>query len=88
MATPKTEPKILESYTFFVLPSWGHLLGYPTLGQYSNHNVSKISQDLVIFFSGADCSVETEKGTLHYIFGLGYYYTQFELEDILLIIDN
>jgi len=88
MATPKTEPNILENYTFFVIPSWGHLLGYPTLGKYSNHSVSKISHDLVVFFSGADCSVQTEKGTLHYLFGLGYYYTQFELQSGRYITDN
>ena len=86
--TAKTELNILENYTFFVIPSWGHLLGYPTLGQYSNHNVSKISQDLVIFFSGADCSVQTEKGTLYYLFGLGYYYTKFELQSGRYITDN
>ncbi|GAG60739.1 unnamed protein product, partial [marine sediment metagenome] len=54
MATTKAEPNILESYSFFVIPGWGELLGYPTLGSYSNHNVSKISQDLVIFFGGAE----------------------------------
>ncbi len=88
MTPAKTELNILENYTFFVIPSWGHLLGYPTLGQYSNHNVSKISHDLVIFFSGADCSVKTEKGTLHYLFGLGYYYTKFELQSGRYITDN
>ena len=88
MTPAKTELNILENYTFFVIPSWGHLLGYPTLGQYSNHNVSKISHDLVIFFSGADCSVQTEKGTLYYLFGLGYYYTQFELQSGRYITDN
>ncbi|GAH66001.1 unnamed protein product, partial [marine sediment metagenome] len=40
MVTIKAEPNIFESYNFFVIPSWGNLLGYPTLGNYSNHNVS------------------------------------------------
>jgi len=88
MATAKMELNIVENYTFFVIPSWGHLLGYPTLGKYSNHNVSKISHDLVIFFSGADCSVQTEKGTFYYLFGLGYYYTKFELQSGRYITDN
>jgi len=88
MTPTKTELNILENYTFFIIPSWGQLLGYPTLGQYSNHNVSTISHDLVIFFSGADCSVQTEKGTLHYLFGLGYYYTKFELQSGRYITDN
>ncbi|MCJ7651698.1 MAG: hypothetical protein MUP85_24090 [Candidatus Lokiarchaeota archaeon] len=84
----KAEPKIIESFDLFVIPSWGNLLGYPTLGNYSNHNVSKISQDLVIFFSGVECSVQTEKGTLYYMFGLGYYYTKFELQSERYITDS
>jgi len=88
MTTFKAEPNIIESYDLFVIPSWGHLLGYPTLGNYSNHNVSKISQDLVIFFGGVECSVQTEKGTFYYLFGLGYYYTKFELQSGRYITDN
>ena len=84
----KAEPNIIESFDLFVIPSWGNLLGYPTLGNYSNHNVSKISQDLVIFFSGVECSVQTEKGTLYYLFGLGYYYTKFELQSERYITDS
>ncbi len=88
MTTFKAEPNIIESLDLFVIPSWGNLLGYPTLGKYSNHNVSKISQDLVIFFGGVECSVQTEKGTLYYLFGLGYYYTKFELQSGRYITDN
>ena len=88
MATLKAKPNIFESYNFFVIPSWGNLLGYPTLGNYSNHKVSKISQDLVIFFGGVNCSVQTEKGALYYLFGLGYYYTKFELQSGRYITDN
>jgi hypothetical protein len=84
----RAKPNFVENYSFFVIPSWGQLLGYPTLGTYSNQNVSKISQDLVIFFGGADCSVQTEKGTLHYLFGIGYYYTKFELQSGRYITDN
>ncbi|MHA1191732.1 MAG: hypothetical protein ACTSP9_05485 [Promethearchaeota archaeon] len=88
MATIKAEPSISENYNLFVIPSWGNLLGYPTLGKYSNHNVSKISQDLVIFFGGVDCSVQLEEGTAYYLFGLGYYYTKFELQSGRYITDN
>lgn len=84
----KAKPNIVENYTLFVIPSWGHLLGYPTLGTYSNQSVSKISQDLVVFFGAADSSVLTEKGTLYYLFGLGYYYTKFELQSGRYITDN
>jgi hypothetical protein len=88
MVNIKTKPKIVENYNLFVIPSWGQLLGYPTLGKYSNHNVSKISQDLVIFFGGAECSVQTEMGSVYYLFGLGYYYTKFELQSGRYITDN
>ncbi len=88
MAIIGAKPNILENYSFFVIPSWGHLLGYPTMGNYSNQHVSKISQDLVIFFGGADCSIQTEKGTLYYLFGVGYYYTKFELQSGRYITDN
>jgi len=88
MTNYKPEPSILESFDLFVIPSWGHLLGYPTLGNYSHQDVLKISQDFVIFFSAAECAVETEKGTLYYLFGLGYYYTKFELQNGKYITDN
>ena len=84
----RVKPNIVENYTFFIIPSWGNLLGYPTLGTYSNQNVSKISQDLVLFFGAADCSVQTERGTLYYLFGLGYYYTKFELQSGRYITDS
>ncbi|TKJ19392.1 MAG: hypothetical protein CEE42_15640 [Promethearchaeota archaeon Loki_b31] len=83
-----TEVNLLDNYTFFVIPSWGNLLDYPTLGKYANHKVSKITQDLVIFFGGSECAVSTERGTIYYLFGIGYYYTKFELQSGSYIIDN
>ncbi len=71
-----------------MIPSWSDLLGYPTLGTYVNHPVSKIESDSVIFFSGYDYSIETSKGTLHYLFGLGYYFLKFELESGKYVTDN
>jgi hypothetical protein len=53
MSNDNMKPNILDNFTFFVIPSWGNLLGYPTLHKYDNHNVSKITQDLVIFFGGS-----------------------------------
>jgi flagellar biosynthesis GTPase FlhF len=76
----KIEAKVYPNNSLFVIPSWSDLLGYPTLGTYVNHPVSKIETDIVIFFSGYDYSIETQKGTLHYLFGLGYHYLKFELE--------
>ncbi|MBY9002663.1 MAG: hypothetical protein KGD73_01705 [Candidatus Lokiarchaeota archaeon] len=88
MTIIKAEPSISENFNLFVIPSWGNLLGYPTLGNYSNHNVSKISQDLVVFFGGVESSVQTEEGTIYYLFGLGYYYTKFELQSGRYITDS
>ncbi len=88
MSTNIVESKLINNNLFFVIPSWGNLLGYPTLGKYANHNVSQISQDLVIFFGGIECAIPTEKGMLYYLFGLGYYYVKFELQSGRYITDN
>ncbi|MHA1291995.1 MAG: hypothetical protein ACTSQJ_04935 [Promethearchaeota archaeon] len=72
--------KVIPNYSLFVIPSWGELLGYPTLGVYVNQKVSKIISDVVIFLSGAEYSFTSEKGTCYYLFGLGYYFLKFELE--------
>jgi hypothetical protein len=82
------EKEIVENNIFFVIPSWGDLLGYPTLGNYANHNISKISQDLVIFLGGTECAISTERGTLYFLFGLGYYYVKFELQSGRYITDS
>jgi len=71
--------RLIPNNMIFIIPSWGDLLGYPTLGKYVGHDVAKIITDIVIFFGGTECAVETEKGTIYFIFGLGYYYTKFEL---------
>jgi hypothetical protein len=84
----KMENKLYPNYSLFMIPSWSDLLGYPTLGTYVNHPVSKIETDTVIFFSGYDYSIETAKGTLHYLFGLGYYFLKFELESGKYVTDN
>ena len=84
----KMDCKLYPNYSLFMIPSWSDLLGYPTLGTYVNHPVSKIETDIVIFFSGYDYSIETKKGTLHYLFGLGYHYLKFELESGKYVTDN
>jgi len=84
----KMESKLYPNYSFFMIPSWGDLLGYPTLGTYVHHTVSKIETDTVIFFSGYDYSIETQKGALHYLFGLGCYFLKFELESGKYVTDN
>ncbi|MFX1478059.1 MAG: hypothetical protein ACFFCI_07995 [Promethearchaeota archaeon] len=84
----KMENKLFPNYSLFMIPSWGDLLGYPTLGTYVHHPVLNIVTDTVIFFSSYDYSIETEKGTLHYLFGLGYYFLKFEIESGKYITDN
>jgi hypothetical protein len=84
----KMESKVYPNYSLFMIPSWSDLLGYPTLGTYVNHPVSRIEADPVIFFSSYDYSIDTPKGTLHYLFGLGYYFLKFELESGKYVTDN
>ena len=90
------ETRLIDDNLLFVIPSWGDLLGYPTLGKYVNHYISRIQSDLVIFLTGLDSTITIEKATetgtetraLHYLFGLGYYYSKFELQSGRYIIDN
>ncbi len=79
---------LIKNNIFLVIPSWGKLLGYPTLGTYANHNVVKISEDLVIFFGGMERLVHTPKGLVYYLLGLGYYYTKFEIQTGRYITDS
>jgi hypothetical protein len=72
--------RLLVNNMLFIIPSWGELLGYPTLGKYVGQDVAKVLSDIIIFFGSSECSVKTDKGAIHYIFGLGYYYTRFELQ--------
>jgi hypothetical protein len=88
MSNQVIKSKLIPHNVFFVIPSWGNLLGYPTLGNYANHNVSKISQDLVIFLGGTECAISNELGTQYYLFGLGYYFVKFELQSGGYITDN
>lgn len=90
------QSNLVENNMLFIIPSWGDLLGYPTLGKYVNHYVSKIQSDLVIFFAGLESTAIVEKSTelgqetraVHFLFGLGYYYSKFELQSGRYITDN
>jgi len=75
----KITNRLVTNHMLFIIPSWGSLLGYPTLGKYVNQNVTKIQSDFVIFFCGSECSVSSDKGVIHFIFGLGYHFLRFEL---------
>ncbi|MFX1480586.1 MAG: hypothetical protein ACFFCI_21055 [Promethearchaeota archaeon] len=88
MEKQKNENKLYPHDSLFMIPSWSDLLGYPTLGTYVHHPISKIVSDPVIFLSGYDYSIETPRGTLYFLFGLGYFYLKFELESGKYITDN
>ncbi len=79
---------IIPYNNLLIIPSWGELLGHPTLGNYLSQKVSKIITDIVIFYAGSECTLETDHGKIHLIFGLGYYYTKFELNPGEYIIDH
>jgi hypothetical protein len=79
---------LIKNNVFLVIPSWGKLLGYPTLGTYANHHVVKISEDVVVFFGGMERLVHTPKGLVYYLLGLGYYYTKFEIQTGRYITDS
>jgi len=72
--------RVISNNMLFIMPSWGDLLGYPTNGTYVGQDVAHVSSDIVIFFASNELAVKTDKGTNYYVFGLGYYYTKFELK--------
>ena len=82
------DERLITNNMLFIIPSWGALLGYPTLGKYVSQDISKIHSDFVIFLTGIECSTTVEKGTVYYLFGLGYYYSKFELQLGKYIIDT
>lgn len=71
---------ILDNNILLVFLSWGKCVQSQLSGYYKNQNVNKIDIDIIIFFSGSECSVSTKKGYLHCLFGLGYYYNKFEIK--------
>ena len=72
--------RLVSNNMFFIIPSWADVTGYDTLGSYVNKDVSQILNNIVVFFGCMECSIQTERGTIHMIFGLGNYYTKFGLE--------
>lgn len=88
MSTGIFKGDLIKNNVFLVIPSWGKLLGYPTLGTYANHHVVRISEDIVIFFGGMERLVHTPKGLVYYLLGLGYYYTKFEIQSGRYITDS
>jgi len=79
--------KLINNYLLFIIPSWHKAIGAP-LGRYINQNVVRIHSDPVIFLSTKEVAIESQNGTAYYMFGLGYYYLNFELADGKYITDN
>lgn len=82
------ENKILDNYMLLIIPSWGELLGYPTLGKYANQNVTFIDSDPVIFLTCNEGVKLDQSGSKYFLFGLGYYFTKFGYEGEKYITDS
>ncbi len=79
--------EFMTNYSLFVIPSWRRVIRAP-MGNYANRPVTLIQSDPIIFFCCKEVSKHTDQGTLYFLFGLGYYYTQFQLKDQNYILDN
>ncbi|WP_371803089.1 hypothetical protein [Candidatus Lokiarchaeum ossiferum] len=82
------EKRIFASNNLWIIPSWGKVLGYPILGMYKNHKITDIRADSVVFLSSMECTIKNASETTHYIFGIGYYYVKFQIDQGKYIIDK
>ncbi len=87
MKTAEQYNRIYPQSNLFFIPSWGKLLGYPTLGTYKNRKIINITADSVVFLSNLEITTQVGGETKHYIFGIGYYYTKFQIDEGKYIID-
>ncbi|MHA1584861.1 MAG: hypothetical protein ACTSWL_06375 [Promethearchaeota archaeon] len=72
---------VITHNMFIFIPSWQKLLGYPPLGKYLNKDILHIDSDPVVFFVRAESTIVTEFRKLHFIFGIGYYFVNFEIDE-------
>ncbi|TXT60001.1 MAG: hypothetical protein BAJALOKI3v1_980008 [Promethearchaeota archaeon] len=79
---------MIETNILLVILSWKNCIKLPISGSYQHHSIENIKTDIVIFFGGKECSISTVNGYLHSLFGLGYYYTKFEIQSQNYITDN
>ncbi|MHA1675219.1 MAG: hypothetical protein ACTSYI_16535 [Promethearchaeota archaeon] len=87
MNIPETYNRIYPKSNLFFIPSWGKLMGFPTLGTYKNRKIINITADPVVFLSSLEITTQMGGETKHYIFGIGYYYTKFQIDEGKYIID-
>ena len=59
MSTNIIESKLINNNIFFVIPSWGNLLGYPTLGNYAHHMYQKYL--MILLFSWEERNVRFQQ---------------------------
>ena len=79
VAVNKNMGDIIQNNVFLVIPSWQKLLDFPTLGRYIDDSqvVSNIFSDPIIFFGGLESTKKVGDQFLHFIFGVGLYFTKF-----------
>ncbi len=72
---------VIKNNMFLIIPSWSKLLGNPFLGEFHGQKVSKILKDPLLFFVGSESTLKTDLGSIHFMFGMGYYYVKFGILD-------
>lgn len=80
--------RIFPEIKIIIIPSWGRLTGYPQLGTYRNHDIINIAADPVIFVSFLESTVMEKEKYTHFYFGMGYYYTKFQIDKEKYITDH
>jgi len=71
-----------------IIPHWNELLGTVFKGFYAKRIVSKIHLDTVIMISSLECTVTEKTGTSYFLFGIGLYFSKFELDSGRYILDQ
>lgn len=79
---------LIENNILLVFLNWNNCIKLPISGSYKHQNIKDIKSDILIFLGGRECSISTQKGYLHCLFGLGYYYTKFEIKSGNYVTDN
>ncbi len=71
-----------------IIPKWNELLGTLFKGFYVKRIVSKIHLDTIIMISRLECAVTEKTGTSYFLFGMGLYFSKFELDSGRYILDQ
>ncbi len=79
---------LVPNNMILIIPRWDELLGTVFKGFYANRIVSKIHLNAVIMVSSLECAVTEKTGTSYFLFGLGLYFSKFELDSGNYILDQ